>query len=390
MSRTSIYWLMSQVAVGLRSCRWLKNVIYFPLKSFLRPRLLTVDYALYLANLRRADPPLPEVSYCSAEGGPWIGIIRDRFNNHEAYIRACRKLRITYKMIDIFASDWIEQVTASGCDIFVAWPGECIQEWKRMHDERFRFLTQELGKKLYPSSDSLWLYGCKERQATWMKLHGIPHPKTWIFYDLDEAYAFLKNTAFPLVSKCDIGAASYGVRILHNAKQAQRLLKRVFTSGIVGFCADRQARQWRHILFQEYLQEIEEWRMVRIGDSYFGHLKGRGRNGLHSGSGTCEYRDPGKELLDLTKRVTDTGAFDSMALDIFRTQDGQLLVNECQAVFGCAVATTQTKIDGVPGIYLCMKDGLRFGAGDFCGNFMCDLRLANVLALVEKRENGGA
>jgi len=124
--------------------------------------------------------------------------------------------------------------------------------------------------------------------------------------------------------------------------------------------------------------------MVRVGDSFFGHRKGRGRDGLHSGSGLCEWGDPGQELLDLLKRVTDAGAFRSMCLDVFKKENGELLINECQAVFGCAVAKTQMIIHGVAGRYVWDHAGWRFEAGDFCGNFMCDLRLADALVSAKK------
>jgi hypothetical protein len=68
-----------------------------------------------------------------------------------------------------------------------------------------------------------------------------------------------------------------------------------------------------------------------------------------------------------------------MALDVFKTADGRLLINEMQAVFGCAVATTQMKINNVPGRYVNLAGEWHFEPGEFCGNNMCDLRIDDVL-----------
>jgi hypothetical protein len=314
------------------------------------------------------------------EGKAELGILRDALFGFEHYVAACVKSGLPYQVIDLFASDWVEQVRASRCDLFVVWPGECIAEWKKLFDERLWFLTKELGKTLYPSYESLWLYGSKERQRDWLQIHGIPSPKTWIFHRLEDAMEFLAQADYPVIAKTDLGAASYGVRILKTRRKAERLTRAVFSHGLVGHCADRSAWQWRHILFQEYLGgDLEEWRMVRIGDSFFGHQKERGLDGLHSGSGMCQWKDPGPELLDLLKQVTDRGAFRSMCLDVFKTEDGHLLVNECQAVFGCAVATTQMKVNGVPGRYVWNNGVWQFQEGEFCGNYMCDLRIQDLM-----------
>lgn len=365
----------------LRAQATVRAFCYDPFKMYFRRQFLTLQYHVLRAEATsRFKSGLPENTDGNEKASMCIGILLDPLRGYENYVAACIECRVSYRLVDLFATDWIEQIRGSGCDIFVVWPGECIAEWKKLFDERLLFLTRELGKRLYPSYDSLWLYGSKERQCHWLKIHGFPQPKTWVYYRLDEALTFVQQATYPVVAKTDIGAASYGVRILKTRSQAERLVRRVFSRGIVGHCADRSAWQWQHILLQEYLTgDFEEWRLVRIGDSYFGHRKGRGSHGLHSGSGLCHWEDPGTELLDLLKRVTDAGNFKSMCLDIFRTVDGHLLISECQAVFGCATATTQMKIRDVPGRYLWLDGAWRFEAGEFCGNYLCDLRIRSVI-----------
>lgn len=365
----------------LRLQSTVRKYCYEPFKVYFRRRFLSLQFHISRAEwVSRFKSGLPENRGGSENASTCIGILRDPLRGYENYVAACIECKVSYRLVDLFAADWIEQIRQSGCDLFVVWPGECIAEWKKLYDERLLFLTRELGKRLLPSYDELWLYGSKERQCDWLKIHGFPQPDTRVFYRLDDALAFVRQAPFPMVAKTDIGAASYGVRILENRRQAERLVRRVFSCGIVGHCADRSAWQWQHILLQEYVAgEFEEWRLVRIGESFFGHRKGRGSDGLYSGSGLCLWEDPGTELLDLLKRVTDAGNFKSMCLDIFRTTDGRLLINECQAVFGCATATTQMKINDVPGRYQWLDRTWRFEAGEFCGNYLCDLRIKSVM-----------
>ncbi len=135
----------------VRSNAWLSKLMPDSLDRLIRRRFFTVEYILHMAEREMPVKGLPEASDYESPY-PWkIGVFKDVFFNHTSYIAACRELKVSYKTIDLFASNWVEQVRASGCDAFVAWPSELIQEWKRMTDERLRFLTEHLRKPLYPS-----------------------------------------------------------------------------------------------------------------------------------------------------------------------------------------------------------------------------------------------
>ncbi|NTU74096.1 hypothetical protein HGB07_08200 [Candidatus Roizmanbacteria bacterium] len=289
------------------------------LTLLLRKRFYTTEYVLHLAELEMSARDMsPESSYESHY--PFtVGIIKDPFYNYTSYIAACRDLNVTYKTIDLFASDWVNQIRTSDCDAFVVWPGEFIQEWKRLYDDRLRFLTVELKKLLYPSYSSLWLYGSKQRQRDWLDINGFLHPRTWVFYDLKEALGFLYSAKLPLVIKLDIGATASGVWIVHTAQEANVFVKQAFSKGVIGKRADVRARQWRFLQFQEYVPDIREWRIIRIGNSYFGHEKGKAGE-FHSGSDVVGWFAPPRKALDLIHDITETGGFRSMAMDAFQTR----------------------------------------------------------------------
>jgi len=369
----------------LRSSYWLKTYIYFPLKSAVRRRVLTVNYLLYnTRKIQEENGFSPNESSYPTEH-PWrIGIIRDVFYNHESFIAACQDMKVAYKVVDLFASDWVEQVKQSNCDAFVTWPSECIQEWKRMYDERLRLLSTHMGCFIYSPYEALWLYGCKERQRDWMDIYDFPHPRTWVFYEQQEAIEFLKTTKYPVVAKTDIGAIALGVRIVRSFREGKGLIKDVFRHGIFGCCADANARQWRHLLFQEYLENVREWRIIRVGDSFFGHEKGK-MGDFHSGSGLVGWFAPPKKALDLIYSITEKGGFRCLAMDVFEKPDGELLVNELQSIFG-AYDTAQMYIDGKPGRYRRINGEYVFEEGRFCINACCNLRIEDLLNILKGRK----
>lgn len=324
-----------------------------------------------------------EDAYMPNNGNGVLGIVKDPFYGHEPYMAACKEIGVGYIAVDVFASDWIEQINKSKCDVFLVWPGESIQEVKRLYDDRLRFIVEHMRKKVFPDLTATWIYGSKERQSLWMDLHDVPHPLTNIFYKKDEALGYVSNlSTYPIVAKTDIGAVSSGVRVLRSSAMAAKYIDDAFSVGIQGYFSDPQARQWRHVLFQEYLPGAREWRMVRVGDSFFGYVKERNEKGFASGSHKWSWQDPGVKLLDFMSDITDRAGFRSVAIDVFQMPDGKLLVNEIQTVFGCSTPAEQMKINGVEGRYRRLNGEWKFEQGSFCTNMCCNLRVEEALKLL--------
>lgn len=374
-------------AAWLRANPLLGRAIPGSLSQLIRHRFYTVEYVAHLAGQDAAAKDWPAESDYPTEH-PWrVGVITDPMYCHLPYVAACRDLKVAYRKVNLFGSDWLDEIQRAKCDAFVAWPGEFISEWKRLYDDRLRFLTQELRKMLYPPYEALWLYGSKERQRDWLQFHGFPHATSWVFYDRDEALSFLDSHSLPLVAKLDIGASASGVWVVENLAEARKLVLKAFEKGLSARRSLRHARQWRHILFQEYLPGVREWRIIRIGDTYLGHEKGKAGQ-FHSGSWVVGWHRPPNEALDLIHAVTERGDFRSMNMDVFQTTDGRFLINELQSVFG-AVDTAQMYIDGVPGRFRRLAGRYVFEEGRFCSNACCTLRMQDLLGLLEAGERHG-
>lgn len=310
--------------------------------------------------------------------GMRMGIIRNAAHYHSFFVRACMEIGVPFRVIDLYGADWLNNVARADCRILLVWPDGFMDTWNSMIKDRVKMLESVLGYPTVPSSDELWMYEDKRRTAYWLEAHQIPHPRTWIFYDRDEAMGFADRCDLPIVFKTSFGAAASGVRILSSRRQIRRLIATAFSRGIAPGGTDWRDRTWGNIIFQEYLADVKEWRMVRIGDAFFGHPKGRVGQ-YHSGSGSVLWDVPGKKHLDLLKTITDLGGFRSMNVDVFETPDGRLFVNELQAVFGASYSVDQLRVNGQPGRFLFDRGEWRFDPGEFARNACANARVLDAI-----------
>ena len=351
------------------------RVIPIRLRSIVRRYIPLTKWDQYhrILNNPYADEP-PELII---EGSKYtIGIIYEYMQYHKVNIAACREMGVSYKLLDISKDDWIEIVQRSECDAFLVWPSSSLSIWKEMFDDRLKILEEDLGKIVYPSYQETWLYENKRRVRDWLKAKGILHPQTWIFYDFEEALAFARNASLPLVYKTNIGASHSGVWILRKRSEVVNIVRRSFSRGIVSRGHNPFDRQWGVVYLQEYLPNVKEWRIMRIGHSYFGYRKERVGD-FHSGSGAWTWLDPPRELLNLLREVTDIGGFTSMDVDVFETNDGYYLVNELQTVFGATTPADMLRVNGKSGRYLYDSQSNQwvFDEGDYSRNMCANARL---------------
>lgn len=347
--------------------------------------LLEVRRAIWMAGDPYADIPVDAPN--KSQYPYTIGIVKEFCNKHLPYVAACQEQGVSYRVVDISGPRWLEEVQQSGCDAFLVRPSGLTSIWKQMYDERLRVIAQDLGKTVFPSYDGTWLYESKRRMHYWLSAHGIPHPKTWIFYDLKQALRFVDQATLPIVYKSDFGAAASGVRVFRNRRALRRHVKRCFKRGYRAYTRCANDKEWGSVLLQEYLPDAREWRMVRLGDSYFGYEKLK-KGDFHSGSHAWRYGRPPAQLLDLVRYVTDKGSFTSMAVDSFVTSDGRLLVNELQALFGVDdPSEPQCMVDGKAGrmTWDDETNSWQFQEGAFCDNSCCNLRVKTLLEHLDRK-----
>jgi len=323
---------------------------------------------------------------------------------------------VKYDYVNISEPDWLNKALSFNYSFFIVRPNGTLSSQKQLFDERIYILNKVLNKPIYPSYEELLIYENKRMFSYWAEVNDIPHPQTFIYYSIDEAIEAINNYEWPKVAKSNIGAAGSGVIILKSKRQAENLIKKVFhgsgfprragpnleQSGSFIRIAKKifnltllknKLKKYQqiskdvqndNILIQEFVSHEFEWRVVRIGNSFFAHKKIISGDKT-SGSKLKGYGAPPTDLLDFVKKVTDKRGFYSQAVDVFENSDGGYLVNEMQTYFGQS-DPYQMLIDGKPGRYREIDGKWVFEEGDFASNECYDLRLQHAMQLFSENK----
>jgi len=218
---------------------------------------------------------------------------------------ACKQnSQISYRIIDLTKNTWLTDLQSAPFDYLLAKPGGLTSPFKQLYDERVFILSEELNYKIFPTPKEIFIYENKRFFSFWLKANNIPHPKTDVYYSLEEAQAHIDRSDKIIVAKTNIGASGSGVKILKSKKEKQEYINSVFLrkgapqrSGpnlekggllkrgfhyilhprdikkkLIVYKTIKLNPQKGFVIFQEYVPHDFEWRIVRIGDSFL-HTK---------------------------------------------------------------------------------------------------------------------
>lgn len=332
---------------------------------------------------------------------------------HEYWLNACKNNSSidSYEVIDVFATDWLDQIQNKSFDLILLKPPGVNALKKSIYDERVFILKNILNLPIYPTLLEVFLYENKRFLRDWLIARKLPHPETNIFFTQKEAAEFIESTDFPrIVGKTNIGASGIGVVILKNKNDALNYINTVFNRGVKsksgpkifkgsfikklkkltkkGFISSRlkeykvvaEETQKDFVILQEYIPHEYEWRCVIIGESYFAHKKILVGD---KSSGTLKkgYDEVPESLLNFMKEVRDEHNLKSVAIDIF-VHNETYLINEIQCFFGQS-DPYQMLVNDKPGRYVFNNGQWDFEEGMFNTNECYDLRLEHALSLLK-------
>ena len=345
-----------------------------------------------------------------------IGILANELeDDHQPWIDACseRTDEIDFRVVRLTHNSWLKDISGGKFDLLLAKPGGVGSAMKQLYDERIYILVNSLGYRVFPGAEEIFIYENKRFHYSWLEANGVRLAATSVFYDREEAKGELKNFKFPMVAKMNIGASGRGFRLIGSIKEAEDYINMAFSKGITTdygpnwrkdsplkkimnlvrnpghlkkrveiYKIQRREIQKGYVIFQEYIEHDFEWRLVRIGESFFAHKKLKDR-GIASGSLEKDYADPPIEIFDFVKDLTDRFGFRSMAVDMFEIAPGSYVVNEMQCIFGQSDAY-QMLVGGKPGRYRKVGKEWKFEEGDFMGIMGYRLRLDYILGELRK------
>lgn len=266
----------------------------------------------------------------------------------EEFRASCETIGFAHRVIFIGRDDWIKQL--DGVDAFVWRP--IMGDPTNMAEIRTKIpLIETIGIPCFPNSLMLWLYDDKIRESYFFRLHGYPTPKTFITFLEHEARKYVKQAAYPLVSKTHMGASASGVILLQNLHDAECLLDRIFakrslwdrafekyyyiprlTNG--NFLLERKYRYRdycpRYAYFQEYIEGAGDWRITTLGRDLISAFVRRNRplDFRASGSGLWEKVSVDSlpiEACELALKISNRHKFTSMTYDFMHGFGGWVI-----------------------------------------------------------------
>lgn len=280
--------------------------------------------------------------------------------------RALEMLDIGGQVLDPARDDFHDRVLGEPASILLCRPLHFTNQQRQMFWEKTLPLYDLPGVVTFPSRRALNIYEAKRELAYFLKTNRIPHPETHVFYNMEEALAFAQVCQMPQVFKINTGSSAIGVEILRDRAALVALIRDVFQKYYIKrSLSDARDIDYGHVILQEFISPVREFRVIRIGDSWFGHEKlPNAETELMSGSGVSAWTQPPRALLDFCADLADRFDFSTMSFDIFQSNDGPYLVNEMQTWFG-SYDNSQMYLEGVPGRYVRRGEDWIFEAGYF-------------------------
>jgi glutathione synthase/RimK-type ligase-like ATP-grasp enzyme len=146
------------------------------------------------------------------------------------WIEYCKENDLSYTLVDGYSTSIIQELASH--ELFL-WHINNGLFTDLLMARNVLFTAESMGLSVFPNVATSWHFDDKISQKYLLEGINAPLAKTWTFYDLDRADAWLKNQAsYPIVAKLRRGSGSYNVQLLHDYHQAIRHCKRMFGKGI--------------------------------------------------------------------------------------------------------------------------------------------------------------
>lgn len=155
--------------------------------------------------------------------------IHNRNNSFSSrWIKYCKENNISFKLVNAFDSDIIEQVR--DCDIFM-WHFHQAKFKDVLVAKRIIYSLEHSGITVFPNFKTVWHFDDKVGQKYLLEAINAPLVPSYVFYSKNEALIWAKNTTYPQVFKLRGGAGSKNVFLIRNFKHCKRLINKAFGRG---------------------------------------------------------------------------------------------------------------------------------------------------------------
>lgn len=316
-----------------------------------------------------AQPPLVDDRETCDDSDPveldWpMGVRKPRFGivqDHEPYHPRWTKYRrfaecngFEYGIFNIHARDWLEE--AQNYDVIVGSPSSEFWDLEETR-KKYHFVETYLGKATYPSAAHMMLYEDKELEAYISETFGIPFAKTYISHDPDDARQMIETLQYPVVSKLYPASGSFGVELVHDVREARRIVEQAFSRN--GRKTHLVAmRQKNYVYFQEYIPNSGyDMKVIVVGRQLFGAYRMVPKGDFRaSGMNLIERRSLPEEAMRIALHANSVVQSPALGLDMICGLDGTYRIIEMSPLTQVRY-TEMLHVNNVAGVYLFDDDG---------------------------------
>lgn len=305
-----------------------------------------------------------------------IGLLLNSNNRLCSYSEKFREIlirnNILFVLIDPNSDSLLDEIKECSHLLFRHSQGDTD---KLIYETIFNIAQNTFHIKCWPNYETYWPYEDKIKEFYLLKSHDFPIIDSHIFWNHNQADAFIKKTKFPIVAKLSKGASSSNVVIVKSVIDGKKIINQVFNKGVktnglnnssnlsslsklgiikygkahlksfllrLGILKDKtEYPEWQiqkdAILFQKYLPNNNfDTRVTVIGNKAFAFRRFVRSNDFRaSGSGNFNM-DPDKidpRCLEIAFSISKKLNFNTMAYDFIYDEDKTPFINEISYCF---------------------------------------------------------
>ncbi|AMO58068.1 30S ribosomal protein S6 modification protein RimK [Endozoicomonas montiporae] len=192
--------------------------------------------------------------------------------------------------------------------------------------ETFREIARALpGVTFIPDMDTQFSNKSKENVTHFCEKYNLPAPATRIFYEQDEARAFLSTTRFPKIIKRSYGPSNYGGYYVHKVDSEAEALELL------------TEKRYYPAYIQDFIPMKADIRVMLIGHKPVCAFWRRPPEGEWltntSQGGSMDYMNVPAEALELAVRASKAANAEYWACDIAVNFDDEYRILECATAF---------------------------------------------------------
>ena len=151
---------------------------------------------------------------------------------HYRWIDYCEKNNISYKLVNCYDDDIIEQLKECSC---LMWHYHQANFKDIVMAKPLLYALEQSGKKVFPDFNTAWHFDDKVGQKYLLEALGFDLVKTWVFYEKATALEWIAQTSFPKVFKLRGGAGSQNVKLARTKGAAKSLINQAFGKGFPAY-----------------------------------------------------------------------------------------------------------------------------------------------------------